>query len=228
MTPSSGSSKSICNSITSFLQQHNIGTNNLIAVGCDGTVTNTGRKGGVIRLLEEHLERPLQWQVCMLHMNELPLRHLFLHLYGKTSGPTVFTGEIGKAIVNCQQLNVCEYVPIPVSLPHYLENIELSTDQKYLWDICNAVSSGNCPKNLEMREPGSLNHARWLTCANRIIRLYLSSDPPSESLNTLAEFVCKIYAPSWFRIKINSSATDSAKNVWHIINDSRYLPSHLN
>jgi len=48
-----------------------------MVMGCDGTNVNTGAVGGVIRLLEEHLNRPLQWLVCMMHANELPLLTIF-------------------------------------------------------------------------------------------------------------------------------------------------------
>jgi hypothetical protein len=61
-------------------------TKDLIAIGYDGTVVNTGYKTGVIRLIEE-LGRPLQWIVCLFHFNELQLRHLVEQLDGKTNGP---------------------------------------------------------------------------------------------------------------------------------------------
>lgn len=51
-----------------------------MAVGSDRTNTNTGKVGGVIRLLENRLSRPLQWIICLLHANELPLRHFFTYL----------------------------------------------------------------------------------------------------------------------------------------------------
>ena len=62
------------------------------------------------------LDRPLQWLVCMLHLNEPPLKHLFEFLDGMTSGPISFKGSIGKAInedlrllpiANFQPLNGC-------------------------------------------------------------------------------------------------------------------------
>ena len=48
----------------------------LRATGADGTAINTGNKNGAIRLLECHLKRALQWFICSLHVNELPMRHL--------------------------------------------------------------------------------------------------------------------------------------------------------
>ena len=34
----------------------------------------------------------------MLHLNELPFRHLFEEIDGPTTGPKSFTGEIGKEL----------------------------------------------------------------------------------------------------------------------------------
>ena len=56
--------------------------------------------GGVIRLLEVKIGRPLHYAICQLHGNELPLRHLFSKLDGSTSGPNSFSGPIGNAIKN--------------------------------------------------------------------------------------------------------------------------------
>jgi len=48
------------------------------------------------------------------------------------------------------------FLPIENNFP-LLENInDLSTDQKYLLDICMAVSSGNCSLDLSLRNPGKL------------------------------------------------------------------------
>ena len=60
MTPNCGTAKEIKASITTFLSLNNIATDQIVAVGCDGTNVNTGEESGVIRLLELELERPLQ------------------------------------------------------------------------------------------------------------------------------------------------------------------------
>ena len=45
----------------------------LTAVVCDSTNVDTGHKHGIIRTMEEQLLKHLQWLVCLLHCNELPL-----------------------------------------------------------------------------------------------------------------------------------------------------------
>lgn len=44
------------------------------------------------------INRPLQWIIYLLHINELPLRHLYVHIDGSNSGPQMFLGEIGKQL----------------------------------------------------------------------------------------------------------------------------------
>lgn len=100
MSPKDGSANAIEKSIMDFLHENDICTKDLIAVGCDGTNVNTGIKGGTIRLLEETLGRPLHWFICLLHANELPLRHLLQYVDGSTSGPKAFLGPIGRALQN--------------------------------------------------------------------------------------------------------------------------------
>ena len=108
-TPNSGSSKDITDSIVTSLKERYVNTEKIQAVGCDGTNVNTGQKAGVIRRLEESFNHPLQWLVCFLHTNELPLRHLFEALDGSTSDPRGFSGSIGRQLETCTQHPVTSF-----------------------------------------------------------------------------------------------------------------------
>jgi len=99
-----------------------------MAIGYDGTNVNTGAVGGVIGLLEQSLGRPLQWLVCLLHANELPLRHLLQTLDGVTQGPKGFSGVIGKALTTCEELSVVQFYEIPFENCPHLHGAYLSTD----------------------------------------------------------------------------------------------------
>ena len=112
-------------------------------------------------------------------------------------------------------------------MPLSSEGIDLSKDQKYLLEMCNAVSAGVCPPSLVNLYPGWLNHARWLTTANRILRLYVVSVEPSGQLIALTTFIMKVYTPTWFNIKRNSSYIHGPKNLWSMIFRSRYLSDDL-
>ena len=70
---------------------------NLLAIiGTDGTAVMTGKNAGSIACLEAKLRRYLQWVICLLHLNEQPLRHIFHNFDGATNGPSLFSGPIGK------------------------------------------------------------------------------------------------------------------------------------
>jgi hypothetical protein len=99
----------IKNAIVDFFNENQTSLDNVLAIGVDGTNVNTGVNNGSIRLLELHMGHPVQWLVCMFHFNELPLRHLVLHLDGTTSGPTVFSGNIGKALEKCHELSIAKF-----------------------------------------------------------------------------------------------------------------------
>ena len=57
ITPLGGSGKEISSAILECLQRMNVDATSIAAVGCDGTVVNTGHKSGAVRLLEESLEK---------------------------------------------------------------------------------------------------------------------------------------------------------------------------
>ncbi|XP_050514600.1 uncharacterized protein LOC126889917 [Diabrotica virgifera virgifera] len=200
VTPSTGTSKDIASAILDYLNESNFSLDELDVIGCDGTVTNTGWKTGVIRTIAEKIKRPLQWVVCLLHLNELPFRHLFQTLDGETTGPKSFSGPIGSQLRNCEKLPVVKFQIIDCEIPDIDSKI-LSKDQQYLLDVSLAIKSGTCTIDFAIREPGPISHSRWLTTANRVLRLYMSVESPSEEHLILVQFILKSYMPVWFKIK---------------------------
>ena len=91
-------------------------------------------------------------------------------------------------------MSVRSFSPIESDIPE-VDRASLSTDQKYLFDIHNAISSGNCSAEVFCRNPGKMSHSRWLTTANRILHLYASLENPEENFLQTVEFVMKVYAP---------------------------------
>ena len=105
--------------------------------------------------------------ICLLHLNELPLRHVFQNLDGVTSGPDSFSGPIDKGlngavsewkVVKFKSIPNPKFPVIPNSLMH-----DLSSDQCYAYRICSVIMLGSVDANLEFLEEGGLNHSRWLT-----------------------------------------------------------------
>lgn len=103
-------------------------------------------------------------------------------------------------------------------------DLDLSTDQMYLLQICQAVKSGVCPAELARKSPGNISHARWLTTANRILRLYITESKPSKNLTKLAKYVVLVYAPTWFEVKRTKSCVEGSKLLFKMIQRSRYMP----
>jgi hypothetical protein len=226
VTPDGSTARHIKNSIACFIANSNIDVKHFVAIGCDGTNVNTGRVGGVVTLLEKEYGKPLQWLICMLHANELPLRHLLQYLDGSTSGPRAFRGPIGKGLANCHTLPLVMFDKIDVVLPMVILK-DLSTDQQYLWEMCEAISKGECSLDLSKRNPGALNHSRWITTANRVLRLYVASEEPSINLKHLVTYIVKVYGPLWFSIRMHPSCKDGARHLFRTIKLSRYLTKEL-
>ena len=218
LTPDNGTSCCIANEILHLIFETG-SSGSLNALLCDATVVNTGKFGGVIKLIETELDRPMHWLVCQLHLNELQFKHVFELIDGKTSGPGSFKGEIGKKItVDLTNLEVVPFKKINGSFHLIPDNIcsELSSDQKYLYSICLSIQSGDVSNEISKNSPGNIHHAQWLTRANRILRLYISTEKPTKELIDLITIIMQCYAPGWFQIKSNYLAINRAQNFWYI------------
>ncbi|KAE8741984.1 hypothetical protein FOCC_FOCC012463 [Frankliniella occidentalis] len=140
VTPRSGTAEAECHAILEYLESKSIDISHLKVAGADGTSVNTGRKGGVIRKLEENIKMPLQWVICLLHFNELPFRALFEHVDSVSASPNLYTGPIGSKLPDCEKLPVAKFVSFPkCKLPDDVINVlDLSTDQFH-----NSIKDGS-------------------------------------------------------------------------------------
>lgn len=100
-------SKAKKDELIEFFTSKDLSLENLIGVCSDGEVANTGTTGGVLRLIECHLGRPIHWFVCLLHFNELPFRHLYNAIEKSvTTGPRTGTGSLAQMMEICNTLQV--------------------------------------------------------------------------------------------------------------------------
>ena len=119
-----------------------------------------------------------------VHQAELPLRKMFEHLDGPTTGPRSYSGPIS-SLLKSDQLHLTplnhHFTPlhlaeIPPLSPEVKE--KMSTDPVLLQDLSQYVNTGiPGSDNPAQRKIGPLNHSRWLTHATRIERLLLSTNP---------------------------------------------------
>lgn len=219
-------SYTVLQGIKSFFSKYSIPITDIMAIGCDGCVENTGRFGGTIAYLESELGHSLQWIICLLHFNELPLRHLILEHDRVTKGPKTFDGPIGKLLQNCELRPLVQFEKIQFDCN--VKNISeisktVSWEQNYLYHICTAISNGVCDKELEKQFPGKISHSRFITMANRLCRLYVSTTNPSSLLIILVKYVLRVYAPAHFNIKYQSSCIFGPIHLANIIQTSRFL-----
>ena len=229
LSPKSGTGRHIADSIYQVLKGTEI-EQTLNIIGTDGTASMTGSKKGYIASLESLLQRPLQWVICLLHCNELPLRHVFTYWDGSTKSPDSFSGVIGSKLNGpVSEWNVVAFKPIKnPNFPILPNNIidELSSDQYYGYKICKAVMLGTVDEDLAFLEVGGLFHARWLTLACRILRYYVSKQQPTSTLTTTVEFCIRVYFPSWFEIKHNHTITYGPKNFFNMVQRIVQFPNH--
>lgn len=229
LTIEQGTGAAIADGIYKALQDMEI-ESKIFAVGADSTPVNTGRKNGAIHLLESRLGRPVQWLICSLHLNELPLRHLCKKLIGPSESATQWKGPISNALSSCETLPRSPSGFKKIDNGDPLPNIdveELSCDQSYLYQIISAIRTGYIDDDLLRQKPGPMLLSRWLTTANRICRLYISSDRPSDELLTLTQFIVCHYGPMWFTIKRSWKCTDGPKHLLDQILKLRLLPSNI-
>lgn len=78
------------------------------------------------------------------------------------------------------------------SMPSNIDGWNMRSDQRYLYRVVVAVNNGTCDDQLANDKPGPVSTARWLTTASRILRLYISSSQPNDSLKNLVHFRVKV------------------------------------
>ncbi|GBO17472.1 hypothetical protein AVEN_199727-1, partial [Araneus ventricosus] len=156
----------------------------------------------------------------------IPYKHVFQYLDGETTGPCTYSGPIGKTLANFRSLPVTNFKSVYCDLPVVAAK-DLSKDRNYLLDISNAVSTGVCSFDLSRRDPGPTSHARRLTTANIILRLYVGTEEPSSELIQLVHYIMRVYCITWFSIKMNHSCTSGSKLLCNLIKNSRFLSDDL-
>ena len=108
-----------------------------------------------------------------------------------------------------------------------MNSTDLSSDQKYLLDIWNAVKMGKRSPNLARRSPGKLSHASWLTTTSRTLLKHIGTENPFFKLLVLIKFIMRVYVPMRFQIKCHPTIKDALMNLCKSIWVSRFLEDDL-
>ena len=223
-TPTVTAGEQLANGLVQWLTDHGVDVT-LVAIGADSTNLNTGWHGGAIHYLEKKLGRRLIWLICALHTNELPLRHLVKQVDGGTASGSSWSGPLGQMLSRVNDLPInSKFQPIHVSAEAQLISLsddvvqDLSADQRYGYRMVVAITNGDLPTDLAVMKTGPLCHSRWLTTANRFMRLYVSehglSDPDDlDHLDRIGAFIVGVYYPCWFQIKCKHNWLDGPRHV---------------
>ena len=235
VTPTNGTAPACCESVCNAMDE--IGaTASVKLIGSDTTNTMSGTDGGAQHFIEVRLDRNLFRVFCLLHTNELPLRHLFTHLDGKTSGKDSFKGPIGKMLKIVKTFKVKDnFQPMTDgdSVPILQDEVahDLSWDQKCLYKLLHALRSGKSNADIINMQLGGLNHSRWLTLANRVLYLDMCehnlSEEDTAKLKSLVHFIMTNYGPMWFNIKMNPLITDAPKHLFQQTKLLQLLPQNI-
>lgn len=206
--------------IKNHFELNQISMKNVVAIGCDGAPVNTGVENGIVRRFEEFLGHPVQWIVCVLHLNELIFHRLFKFLDNSSCSPHGFASELGSKLSKCETLKPVNFMRIKLDIERLPENIDrwqLTSDQKYLLQLAKAIDAGKLGDKLSNQKPGKMNKARWVTTMSRILRVYVSEKNPSFVLRILALYTMKIYVPVLLAIKDKPSFTHGCRHLYLIV-----------
>lgn len=227
--------KRIALGLYDWLESHDA-QKSLQVIGGDSTNTITGWQGGAIAHLEKLLGQKCMWLICMIHLNELPLRHLIENMDGKTLSADKFKGEIGKLLPKVDQFSInynFKALPDEDDLIHLPEDIvkTLSTDQQNCYLLVKAIKSGILPKDLANKKGGPINHSRWLTTAQAILMLWVRHHKlQGESLRKfelIVKFVIQSYFKLYFDIKVRNSMVEGPNHILTTLRVFRKQPREV-
>ena len=98
VTPAEGSgAKGEADKVIEFLTEVKQ-LENVKVIGGDSTNSNTGWKDGAIHHIEVGKKEKVVWDICLLHTQELGLRHLMKSRGMETSGVNCYSGELGPLV----------------------------------------------------------------------------------------------------------------------------------
>ena len=208
---------------------HEIGlnTSELVVIGCDSTPLNTGAKGGIIAWFEFFISTILVWSICLLHLNELPLRRVMDYCLGSTKSADDRDGEVYEVL---KRVNSLEYNPdfermtdIDTELVKLPESvvIDLSPDQKLLYNLILTITTNEKVANIEQYKNGPLYNARWVTFATAAMKAYISKhgldSENYKKLKILVRYIIYVYGPTWFDIKTRPTLSDGPRHWFKLV-----------
>lgn len=197
-----GKSYTIFNGIKELLEKFNL-LKSIKMIITDTTNVNTGRKSGVVTLLQNHYRSlslpPPQYIGCQHHILDLILRHVMDEIFGaKTSSPNIeYTFVL--EITNSYDCLRNSYVQNDGKID--IQNIKWRDDMQYLYELCISfryyMKNGKFPYIIFKPIP-PISNARWNSRAILAILAFVLLPEFRTSLNPVCEFIAGAWFDIWF------------------------------
>lgn len=222
---STGKGIDMCDAIYELLVEWNV-DQNISALCCDTTFSNTGKINGAASLLEQKLERDLLYLPCRHHIYEIVLRAVFESKFGSaTSGSDV---PLFKRFQSYwPNINKMNFKPVLQDEKLFRNLIdvkeEISNFYKYQLEKQTArddylellqltlICLGTSSKTI-FRYPGPMHHARWMSKALYSLKIYLFrtefnlTEFEENNLRDICAFIIRFYVKAWFKCPAASLA----------------------
>ncbi|XP_031781453.1 uncharacterized protein LOC116416627 [Nasonia vitripennis] len=193
---------------------------NIEALCCDSTASNTGRINGACVLLERLIDKDLFYFICRHHIYELVLRSTFEIKFGKTAGPEVQLfknfGDFWKSVDQTKFEPGISDTFVIESLQDVKEKI-LDFCSKYLKKDLNRSDFKEClelvmiflggklPSGITFYRPGAIHHARWMAKAIYCLKIFifrkqylLDKKDVEVKCRDVCIFILRVYVHAWF------------------------------
>ena len=149
-----GTGAAVSSTVVDYCKDHGVHTDRVVVIAADSTSANTGNGDGSMAHMQSLLGRTLQWNVCLLHHVQLPMKHLFVKLGVKTQSNNTRSGPegdptwctIGEEMgTDLWERPIAQYQPIDCAIEELDDEQlrRLSSDAHYTYLICLAVTKGN-------------------------------------------------------------------------------------
>ena len=79
------------------------------------------------------------------------------------------------------------------------------------------IESGIVDRKYVFKLLQKIFNARWITTANRILRLYLQTEDPSDDLVTLVNFIMKAYGPTIISVHLRPEVWNGPEHFWQYL-----------
>lgn len=213
----------------------------IFAFSFDTTATNTGKKGGICKILldfyKDKFEREILLLPCRHHVMEVVLSHVSKFLFGETVGPknqmyvkfqNVFSSlDKSKLSSNVSLVNKSISTSEKKSILQFI-NDQLIRNQKRrdyteLLELCSNLLNNEI--KYKIKPTGAISHARWMSNIIYCIKMLLLKDQLKDNLfdfKSIERFVIfsiKCYIRFWFTCEsITQAPTNDLLMVKSILN----------